>query len=276
MVDKQSSERFIELDGVRLHYNDVGHGPVLLCTHGGGPGASAWGGLEAAVPGLAASFRLLLLDLPNFGESQKNVRLDGKPPDVFVAELSAALLDALAITEPISYYASSGGSPGALRFALTYPERIHKLVIQSYAPGMVAKPDSLGARTTREFTANPTREAMAELFEHFVPNPARRSETAITARWEVANTPGHLESRAELVSLATAATSEELAALDAEVLFLWGASDPIVPVERVLIALSVIPRAQAHVWGDQTGHLVPFEQPEEFVRVVSGFLAPGT
>ena len=273
-VSRQASDRFVEVDGIRLHYNDVGHGPILLCTHGGGPGASAWGGLASAIGELASSFRLLLLDLPNFGQSQQHVTGDGRRPDVFLAALSVAFLDAVGITEPVSYYASSGGAPSALRFGLDFPARTHKLVIQSYAPGMTANPDSVGARATAAFTANPTREEMERLFELFVPKPERRDEAAIEDRLAAATVRGHLESRGEFVALGATGDVAELSALGAEVLFVWGADDRIVPVERVLTALHLIPRARAHIWGDQTGHLVPHDHPAEFARVVSDFLLP--
>jgi 4,5:9,10-diseco-3-hydroxy-5,9,17-trioxoandrosta-1(10),2-diene-4-oate hydrolase len=273
-LTKEATDRFVEVQGIRLHYNDVGAGPVLLATHGGGPGANAWGGLKDAVPALAATHRVLLLDLPNFGESQKHVTNDGGYPDVFLAELVRDFLDALRITEPVSYYTSSGGSPAALRFALDFPQRTHRLVIQAYAPGMARDPDSIGAKATAAFMAEPTRETMAELFELFVPDPQRRTEEAIAQRWEAASAPGHLESRAEFATLRkNSDLSAELPDLAAPVLLIWGVADRIVPVERALHALSVIPHARAHIWGGLTGHLVPHEHPAEFAKVVTDFLA---
>ncbi len=272
-ISKEATDQVTEVNGVRLHYNDVGAGPVLLCTHGGGPGASAWGGLKEAVPALARHFRLLLLDLPNFGESQKGVKRDGAPPDVFLAGLSLGFLDAIGVTEPISYYASSGGAPAALRFAIDYPERTHKVIVQAYAPGMVSNPDSVSATVTAEFTANPSRDAMVRLFELFVPNADRRRDEAVMDRWRAASMPGHLESRAEFARLAdNSDITRALRTLATEVLIIWGVNDKIVPVERVLVALRAIPRSRAHIWGDDTGHLVPYEHPEEFAQVVEDFL----
>ncbi|MDQ6730734.1 MAG: alpha/beta fold hydrolase [Actinomycetota bacterium] len=272
-LTKQATDKFIEVKGIRLHYNDAGSGPVLLGTHGGGPGASAWGGLGKAVPALAEHFRVLLLDLPNFGESQKHVKNPRPHPDVFLAGLVGDLLDALGIDQPISYYSSSGGGPAALRFALDHPGRTHKLVLQAYAPGMAQRPDSLARRTTQAFTANPSRQAMAKLFELFVPNAERRSEDAIDDRWQAASAPGHLESRAEFATLAANSDiTEKLPTLAAEALVIWGANDLIVPVERALKSLESIPRARCHIWGDGTGHLVPYEHPEDFARVVRQFL----
>lgn len=272
-LSKSATDRFVEVNGIRLHLNDVGSGPVLLCTHGGGPGASAWGGLSRAVPALASRFRLLLLDLPNFGESQTGVTRDGQHPDVFLARLSHDLLDTLEVPGTVSLCTSSGGGPAALRFAVDFPERTHRLVIQAFAPGMTPDRESPGAKATAAFMASPSQAAMADLFELFIPNPDRRAEEAITARWEAASRPGHLESRGEFATLAANSNiTAELRSLAAAVLFVWGVEDGIVPVERVFTALRSVPRAEAHVWGDDTGHLVPYEHPEEFARVVTDFL----
>ncbi len=274
LLSKSASDRFLDVSGVRLHLNDVGRGPVLLGTHGGGPGASAWGSLGPAVPALAGRFRMLLLDLPNFGESQTGVTRGDARPDVFLAGLCRDLLDVLGVTEPVSLISSSGGGPAALRFAIDFPQRTHKLIIQAFAPGMTPNRDSPGHQATAAFVADPSRAAMAALFELFTPNATRRTEDAITARWQAATTPGHLGSRAEFATLAANSDiSEALTTLAAEVLFVWGAADGIVPVERVVTALRSVPRARAHIWGDGTGHLVPFEHPEEFARVVTDFLA---
>ncbi len=275
-LSKQATDRFIDVGGIRLHYNDAGSGPVVLGTHGGGPGANAWGALGAAVPALASHFRLFLLDLPNFGESQTGVTRGGSHPDVFLAALMRDFLDAVGMDEPASLYSSSGGAAAALRFAVDFPERTHKVIVQAYAPGMVARADSIGHRVTADFIADPTREAMARLFELFIPNAERRREDAITNRWEAACRPGHLESRTEFAKLAdNSDITDALRTLAAEVLFVWGASDQIVPVERVLAGLRAVPRSRAHIWGDGTGHLVPYEHPEEFALVAKQFLSSG-
>ena len=36
-ITKEATDRFTEVDGVSIHYNEAGEGPALLCFHGGGP-----------------------------------------------------------------------------------------------------------------------------------------------------------------------------------------------------------------------------------------------
>lgn len=119
-LTKDDTDRFIEIDGIRLHYNEAGTGPALICTHGGGPGANAWDNTKWVLDELAQHFRVFLMDLPGFGESQKNVSRQGAPMDVFCSRLQRGFLDALGI-ERTHLYGSSAFSATALRFGINYP-----------------------------------------------------------------------------------------------------------------------------------------------------------
>lgn len=52
----------------------------------------------------------------------------------------------------------------------------------------------------------------------------------------------------------------------------WGHHDRVVQWEGALSALAGIPDVRIHIWGGGTGHFVEYEKPEEFNRLVLGFL----
>jgi 4,5:9,10-diseco-3-hydroxy-5,9,17-trioxoandrosta-1(10),2-diene-4-oate hydrolase len=85
-------DRFAELEtGLRLHYLDVGHGPVVVWLHGSGPGASGYSNFRGNYPAFVETgFRNIVLDLPGFGRSDKpaDAHYD---LDFFVANLNALL-----------------------------------------------------------------------------------------------------------------------------------------------------------------------------------------
>ena len=66
---KEETDHFIEVNGIKVHYNEAGSVPALICTHGGGPGANAWDNTKWALPYLAEHFQTILLDMPGFGDS---------------------------------------------------------------------------------------------------------------------------------------------------------------------------------------------------------------
>jgi pimeloyl-ACP methyl ester carboxylesterase len=111
---------------VRLHYNDIGQGTPVVCLHGGGPGASGWSNFSQNVPALSARFRLLLVDMPQFGRSEKVV-FQGRPPDLRGARAQGFRRPAQARAARISS-ANSMGAQTAFKFAIDYPDRIDRLV----------------------------------------------------------------------------------------------------------------------------------------------------
>ena len=56
---------------IKIHYNEAGSGPALICTHGGGPGANAWDNTKYAFDALAEHFRTILMDLPGLGHGEQ-------------------------------------------------------------------------------------------------------------------------------------------------------------------------------------------------------------
>ena len=126
---RQATDRFVELNGVKVHYNEMGQGPALLCFHGGGPGANAWDNTKHNIDVLSDHFRVLLVDLPGYGLSDKEAKLNGQPLDVYWARLVRDLIDHAGI-DRAHLYGSSQSGPMCLRFGIEYPDRTGKLILQ--------------------------------------------------------------------------------------------------------------------------------------------------
>ena len=52
----EATGKFIDAAGLRTHYNEMGSGPVLICLHGGGPGASGFSNFKQNLVALSAHF----------------------------------------------------------------------------------------------------------------------------------------------------------------------------------------------------------------------------
>ena len=66
-----ADSRYLDIDGMPVHYRDQGQGPVLLLLHGTGASLHTWDGW---IQPLENDFRIVRLDLPGFG-------LTGPAPD---------------------------------------------------------------------------------------------------------------------------------------------------------------------------------------------------
>src|SRR5688572_33309015 len=70
-ISESETSRFAQAKNVQIHYNETGSGPPLICLHGGGPGATSWSNFTRNIDAFAKHYRVLLVDLPRFGKSQK-------------------------------------------------------------------------------------------------------------------------------------------------------------------------------------------------------------
>ncbi len=137
--DHPPQGRFIDVDGVRLHYLDRGSGQAVVLLHGNGLFAS-----DFALSGLleqdGAPYRMIAFDRPGFGYSE---RPSNKvwTPDAQAGLLMRALRQ-LGVERPI-LVGHSWGTLVALAMALNYPDEVRAMALVSgyYYPS--ARPDVL-------------------------------------------------------------------------------------------------------------------------------------
>src|SRR5690349_10015790 len=119
--------RFVEIDGVTLHYTERGEGPPVVLLHGNGAMASDFEG-SGLVGLLADRHRVIAFDRPGFGYSER------PRSRVWTARAQAALisraLSALDVRQPI-VVAHSWGTLVALNLAREFPDSVSGLVLVS-------------------------------------------------------------------------------------------------------------------------------------------------
>lgn len=123
--------RTIEVNGVRLVYDDSGKGDgqkVAIVTLHGGPGMSSRAGDWAAFQPLTDTYRLISYDQRGNGESE-----DGEPYShaQFVDDLEA-LRTGLNLGKIVVLGGSYGGFL-ALEYALAYPQNLHAVILRDTA-----------------------------------------------------------------------------------------------------------------------------------------------
>jgi pimeloyl-ACP methyl ester carboxylesterase len=113
----------IDVNGVRLSYEEHGSGEPILCIHGTGSSSALW---RAAATELGRRGRAIVYDRRGFGRSER--------PDPFVTDVhehaddAAALLDSLGAAPAVVIGRSHGGEV-AVDLALRYPDRVRALAL---------------------------------------------------------------------------------------------------------------------------------------------------
>jgi pimeloyl-ACP methyl ester carboxylesterase len=118
----------------RIHFRRAGDGPTLVMIHAS-PGSS-WA-LEPLIGRLAERYTVIAPDTPGYGESSP---LKAEEPEIGdFAEALAETLDALGL-ETCNLFGSHTGTKIAMEFAIRYPQRVRRLVLDgvgAYSPETV-------------------------------------------------------------------------------------------------------------------------------------------
>lgn len=262
--------RLCDVDGIRVAFRQVGEGRDIVCLHAIGHGGSDF---EAVAPALARRYRLTIIDWPGHGRSGD----DTGPPDVVrYGRLLASFITQQGLRNVILIGNSIGGG-AAIHYAHHAPENVAALVLANPAGLVAVTPRTHRAvRMMAKFFAAGTarRWWFSSLFALYyrlvLPRaPARdRRAAIIAARFEIAPLlaqawRGFAEPSADL--------RREAAALRCPVLFTWAMRDRFVRYDLCRDAIRAVPGARLEKFA--AGHTLFLEMPEEFVKVVEGFLA---
>ncbi|GAA1772073.1 alpha/beta fold hydrolase [Nocardioides hankookensis] len=287
-ITKESVQHSAKAGDITLNYYEagpdtqpsgIGGGLPLVMLHGGGPGASAWSNFGRALPHFAGTFRTLLVDQPGFGGSDK-------PPVVgnyyrHAADYVVKLLDELGI-ERIHLLGNSLGGGTAMRLALTYPDRVGRLILMG--PGGLslnlfhADPTE-GVQRLMDFGADPTPERLRAFISTMVVNQALVTDELVAERFADATAPGAQDAMRSMgMSFWNPETAEdgmlwrEAHQLRKHTLLTWGREDRVNPLDGAMVALKLIPKASLHVFPN-CGHWAQIEAAEEFAEISTAFLA---
>jgi haloalkane dehalogenase len=124
LPDYAFEPRYVERDGLRMHYVDEGSGAPILLLHG----EPTWSFLyRKLIPTLSAAGRTIAPDYFGFGRSDKPTRIENYSYDFHYASVER-LADELDLRETTVVVHDWGG-PIGLRLAVEHPDRVARLVI---------------------------------------------------------------------------------------------------------------------------------------------------
>lgn len=274
-MSEEPGSRFVEAAGMRVHINDIGEGYPVICLHGGGPGASGWSNFKQNVPAIAAEYRMILMDMPNFGRSDMVVFDQGRLGHC--AGVIAGLMDALDI-ERAHFIGNSMGAQSILKFAIDHPARIDRLVAMgnnSFQHGFFMPRPAEGIKVIANYYRGdgPTMEKMETLIRTLVYDSSFLTEDIIRERYEASARPEVVElwtnnpPRGEDISF-------QLNKVECPILFVWGAEDRFSSLDSGLTMVKICRNAEIHIF-PRCGHWAQVERTAEFDELALSFFARG-
>jgi pimeloyl-ACP methyl ester carboxylesterase len=124
------NDKFVTVNGLRLHYLDFGGDskPAITCIHGLTANAHNF---DALAGHLAAKYRVIAIDVRGRGDSQWGPANEYLPQN-YVSDL-AGMLDALGI-QRVNLIGTSMGGIISMMFAGGWPDRVERLLINDIGP----------------------------------------------------------------------------------------------------------------------------------------------
>jgi pimeloyl-ACP methyl ester carboxylesterase len=275
-IDWREHRHDLIVHGRRLRYVDMGtgEGPPVVFVHGL---SGNWQNWIENIPRVARERRVLALDLPGFGQSEKPA---DKVSMSAYGRTVEAFADALGLGEVVLVGNSMGGFVSA-ETAIQFPGRVERLVLVSavgitmstlrrepvMAWGRVAM--IAGARSAAEKRMAIVRPRL----RHAVYSTIMRHPTRIAPEmlWELSEGAGRSIFRHALEAMLDYDFRDRLGEIRAPTLIVWGEEDMLVPVKDADEFERQIPNARKVVLED-TGHVAMLERPPTFNKLLLEFV----
>jgi haloalkane dehalogenase len=276
IADFAYEPRYLEQDGLRMHYVDEGEGDPVLCLHG----EPTWAYLyRKMIPGLSRAARVITPDYYGFGRSDKPVDRAWYSFDRHYASI-LELAEALHL-ERLTVVVQDWGGPIGMRLAVEQPERVARIVVLNTGVGGGRPPNEVWLRFREVVRASggdfqPGRlirtacvrvleEAAVAAYDAPFPTPESKAGPLMFPE-QVPTEPEH-PNTAPLLAI-----RKGMKAWERPTLVLFGDSDPIFPPAVAERIAELIPGALPAETIANAGHFVQEDAGEEVAARIVRFL----
>lgn len=269
--------RYLEQNGLRMHYVEEGSGDPILLLHG----EPTWSYLyRKLIPTLAAAGRAIAPDYFGFGRSDKPVERGWYSYDAHYASIERFVSD-LDLSR-LTVVVQDWGGPIGLRLAVEHPERVDRLVILNTGVGAGRAPSEewlrfrelvrrvgAGLQPGRLVRASCIQELPDEVEAAYdAPFPVPEAKTGVLMFPELVPTETDHPSAPKMMEV-----REELKRWDKPALVLFSDSDPIFSPRVGERLAELIPGALPAETVEGAGHFLQEDKGEEIAARILRFLA---
>ena len=259
-LDKAAS-RYAKLDGMRVHYKSLGEGTTaLVFVHGWSCSLDFW---KSQVPAFDGKVRLILIDLPGHGQSDK-------PMVDYSIELFARAVDAVledAGVEKAVLAGHSMGTPVVRQFYRLYPNKTQALVA---VDGMLRPPNMKPAdfqRLIARFSGPDYKENIDKFVQAMFP-PSTPPQVLSSIKAAMHSTPQHVVIGAMKATFDPVIWKDDKVAVPLQAIM---AKSRNATAEYEAYVRKLCPDLDYRVM-DGVGHFLMMEKPDAFNEMLADFL----
>jgi non-heme chloroperoxidase len=252
--------------GLRLHYAEWGdrRGEAIVFLHAY---ADSWFSFSRVLPLLSPEYHAFAPDQRGHGDS-------GKPEWCYTVDDFAADVDAFMDVVGIDEATLVGHSSGAMiaqRVALSYPQRVSRLVLIGSPTTLLNNEALMGLRKEMLALDDPIPPEFVRDFQESAihhPVPGEFLDTVVSQSLKL---PARVWRDYWEGVVLTVDHVARLGEIEAPTLILWGEQDALVPREEQERLAAAIPDATLKMYPD-AGHAVHWERPGQVVRDLGAFM----
>ncbi|MBU2879023.1 MULTISPECIES: alpha/beta fold hydrolase [Alteromonadaceae] len=273
-----SNSKFVDLDGINVHYKDEGKGPVILLVHGTLGDLFDWDVWTQEL--LKSGFRVVRFDIPGFGLSGNIANGN------YSVDRTHTLIDSLMDHVGAEKFGIAGISYGGMvvfRYAATRTDRVTSMVLINSAGIQTAnavkrKPKTPGEKPKRTsiFMYSPVveKDDIVSFYDNYINDKSKVTPEFVQRKLDFLN----IQER-DKTSIATFKLYEKgdpqrvLSHVKAPSLIMWGTANKALDTKTASAFIDALPNAclTKLVTFESGGHYINIERPIETVKVAQSF-----
>lgn len=267
--------KFIEVDGMQVHYRDEGKGTPIVLIHGTASSLHTWNDWAEE---LKKTHRVLRMDLPAFGITGANANADYS-----IQNYTRFLQEFLSKVNVDNFYlvGNSLGGNIAWDYAAEHPEKVKKLVLIDASGLQTNKPQPWIFKLAKTPVLNSLflyvtpKAVIKDNMEQVYHDDSKITDELITRYHEMALRTGNRQAfidRAKTdFKLGEKSNLEKLKSIKTETLLLWGENDLWIPLDNGKRMNSLLENSKLVVIKN-SGHVPMEENPTASLSLILDFL----
>lgn len=265
------NSKFVEIDGMDVHYRINGNGQPLVLLHGTGASLHTWEGWTSI---LEENYQIISVDLPAFGMTGPSLNRD------YSIGAYVNFVDAFLAKIGIDSFALAGNSLGggiSWNYAAAHPQKVKALILVDPSGFKQRKKLPLALRITKSKTFSPLLKKFSPKFlfskslKEVYYDDSKLDQAIIDRYYELFRREGNRQAYIDRGQTPNNYNVDLLNTIDIPTLILWGANDEWITSDDAVKFKKRIKNAKVIIY-NKMGHVPMEEDPEKTANDVNDFL----